>query len=63
MRRGRPLDDGGHILLQLFRLTDDVDHATLGCSVDADEASHHVKQTMADVRELLTVAHQSSPEH
>ena len=36
MRRGRLLNDDGCSLLPLFRLTDDVNRATRGCSRAAD---------------------------
>ena len=60
MGRGRPFDDGGRNLLPLFRLTDDVNHATQGCSrgSDADEASqqaHRLREADDVRRSVLSV--------
>ena len=46
MGRGRPFDDDGRSLLQLFSLTDDVNRATRGCSrgADADETNQQERR-------------------
>ena len=46
MGRRRPFDDDGRSLLPFFRLTDDVNHATRGCSrgADADETNRHERR-------------------
>ena len=58
MGRGCPFDDDGRSVLPLFRITDDVNRATRGCSreADADEASqreHHPCET-DDIRRSVS---------
>ena len=53
MGRGRPFDDDGRSLLSLFRLTNDVNRATHGCSRGAD--ADKINQQERRLREAVDV--------